>query len=83
MTLSTRATNALAILNAGGSFRYGLETGYMGREQFQWSLRGKNGVKCRGFGGAAYRELVAAGHEFIGTANGFTGISTSYRLTAA
>jgi hypothetical protein len=81
--LTARASKALDVLADGGSFRYGLErNGYTGREQFHWSLRGANGGKVSGIGGATYHELCNAGFAFRRVANGFTGISTSYYLNA-
>jgi hypothetical protein len=78
--LSARAARALEILKAGGKFRYGLTTGWQGREQFQWSLKGKNGIACKGYGHATYHELVAAGVEFSREASGFTGSAAYYSL---
>ena len=82
--LSKRATEALNVLADGGSFRYGLETDpYTRREQFHWRLKSANGFTVKGVGGAAFRELEAAGFAFIREPSGFTGSATYYRLNAA
>jgi len=74
---NTQAT-ALNLLKAGACFRYGLESGWHG-EKFQWSLM-LNGKKMKGFGGACFRALEAAGFEFDRKASGFTGMATHYSL---
>ena len=82
--LSARAALALEVLGNGGYFKYALErNSYTGYEKFTWSLRGKNGVKCMGVGGAAYRELEKAGFAFKTEWPGILGSSTLYRLNAA
>ena len=75
--LSKRASAALEILKAGGQFRYGLETGWQGKEQFHWRLIGH-----KGYGHATYHELAKAGVEFTARPlpSGFTGSATYYYL---
>ena len=59
--LSARAQRALEVLRAGGKFRYALESGYRGREQFRMRLRGPRGEVVPGIGYQAKVELEAAG----------------------
>lgn len=55
--LSSRATKALEILAAGGTFRYALEDGYGGRRQFQYRLFAAGGAVVKGIGHAAFYEI--------------------------
>jgi hypothetical protein len=59
--LSGRAAKALEVLRAGGKFRYALESGYGGREQFKMRLLGANLRRVPGVGYAAKVELEQAG----------------------
>ncbi len=59
--LSARASRALEILENGGKFRYQLENGYHGREQFQMRLRDACGEVVKGIGFKAKCELEDAG----------------------
>lgn len=77
--LSNKCQTALNLLQGGAEFKYGLETGWQGREQFQWSLVLK-GKKIKGFGGATYKALCDAGYEFTRKPSGFTGSWTYYAL---
>jgi len=64
--LTNTQSTALSLLQGGACFRYGLESGWQGREKFQWSLLPRKGSaqKIKGFGGACFRALEAAGFEF-------------------
>jgi hypothetical protein len=59
--LSVRAQKALEVLRAGGKFRYALESGFRGREQFKMRLRGPRGEVIGGIGYQTKVELEAVG----------------------
>lgn len=56
-TLTAKALKALEILKEGGYFKYALEKGYLGREQFQWHLHTKTGFVVKGYGAKTAHEL--------------------------
>lgn len=60
--LSSRATKALDVLQAGGKFRYALETDrYTGRDKFRMRLLDANSRVVAGVGYQAKVELEQAG----------------------
>lgn len=60
--LSSRAVRALEVLQAGGKFRYALETDrYTRRDQFRMRLIGADGRLVAGIGYQAKVELEQAG----------------------
>jgi len=77
-SLSPRAQKALAVLNAGGKFRHGLERNrYTGREQFSYRLQDADGHTVKGVGAAAFHEVRSSLEPWFSSS-----VSTLYALRA-